>query len=121
VLTAPADTTGPSVGGLARGTGIINESGGEFCEAPFTSAVSASISDPSGVTTAVITWSGNGDSGTAAMTQSGSTWSGTVGPVDDNVELIYPQTDTITWTVTALDGPGNATSVTGASITVQAC
>jgi hypothetical protein len=119
--TAPADTAGPSVGGLARSPGVINENGLEFCGAPFTSVVSASISDPSGITSAVVTWSGNGDSGTAPMTLSGSIWSATVGPVADNTDLDHPQTDTITWTVTALDGAGNATSVTGASITVQGC
>lgn len=119
--TTPADTSGPSVTALARSVGIITEDGEEFCEGPFTSVVSASISDASGVTSAMATWTGNGDTGTAAMTQSGPTWSATIGPVADNHNLDYLQTDTITWTVTAVDGAGNATSTPGPSITVRGC
>lgn len=121
VPTVPPDTTGPSVTGLGLSTGVVNENGFEFCEAPFTSTVTATITDPSGVASAAITWSGNGDSGAAAMSGSGSTWSGTLGPVKDNAGLAYGQFATITWTVTALDAAGNATSANGPSLTVQGC
>ena len=107
--------------GLSLSTGIINESGFEFCEAPFTSTASATITDPSGVASAAVTWNGNGDSGAVAMSASGSTWSASIGPVADNSGLAYGQFAAITWTVTALDGAGNATSVSGPSLTVQGC
>ena len=119
--TAPPDTTGPSVSALGLTTGVINETGFEFCVAPFTSTATATITDPSGVASVAITWSGNGDNGAASMAASGSTWSGTLGPVSDNPGLAYGQSATITWTVTALDAVGNATSVSGPSLTVQGC
>ena len=121
VPTVPPDTTGPSVTGLSLSTEVVNEHGFEFCETPFTSTVTATITDPSGVASAAITWSGNGDSGAAALSGSGSTWSGTLGPVNDNPGLAYGEFATVTWTVTALDAAGNSTSANGPSLTVQGC
>ena len=119
--TTPPDTTGPSVSDLSRSPGSLYEQGAGLCEAPFTSALSATITDPSGVTSAAVTWVGNGTSGAVAMTASGTTWHATLGPVDQSEALGYGQTADLTWTVTALDAAGNATSVPGPTITVQGC
>lgn len=117
--TEAPDTTGPSISNLGRSPTSIYEKydPAEPCASQHTTTVSASISDPSGVSSATLSWSvadANGKS-SKAMPGSGGSYSGTVGHFAQNTAPTNG-TLTISITVTATDGEGNSsqasTSVT---------
>jgi hypothetical protein len=119
--TQPADTTPPSVSGLARTDADIDEDGPGSCTLPMTTQLSAIVSDPSGVQGVTASWTGNGIDGSVAMTSAGGAWQATIGPIGDSA-LTEGESATITWSVQAVDNAGNIrTSGAGPSITLHGC
>jgi hypothetical protein len=119
--TQPADTTPPSVSGLARTDADIDEDGPGSCTLPMTTQLSAIVSDPSGVQGVTASWTGNGIDGSVAMTSAGGAWQATIGPIGDSA-LTEGESATISWSVQAVDNAGNIrTSGAGPSITLHGC
>ncbi len=75
--------------------------------------VSVSVSDESKVASVVLTWSGPGGSGSAAMTRSGSTWTATAGP--------FPTAGSVTFKATATDARGNKATSRPLTTSVGPC
>ncbi|MBN2622686.1 MAG: hypothetical protein JXA83_04930, partial [Acidimicrobiales bacterium] len=119
--TTARDATGPSITELSVTPGMIDEDGFEFCERPKTAQVSATVSDPSGVTGVIVSWSGNGMSGSTEMAAMGSTWQGTLGPVPDSQLTVGDGPVPITWSVTAVDGAGNSATKGGPTLSMYGC
>ncbi|HSL58447.1 MAG TPA: hypothetical protein VK866_11445 [Acidimicrobiales bacterium] len=112
--TAPPDTSGPTVS-LTRSAATIDEvADGLNCPNPSTSTVTVSASDPSGVTSVVMGWSGAA-SGSATFATSGSR---TFGPFAYTAGAPQGGSATINVSVTATDQAGNQT-IRGTSITVR--
>jgi hypothetical protein len=118
---AAPDTTPPDVSGLARSDADISvASGSELCAYVTTSLASAAVSDPSGIQSVTLSWSGAGPSGSAPMLLSGGTWRAEIGPVAPGE--LGGATDTLDWSVEAVDTAGNvATSGGGPAVTVHDC
>lgn len=114
----PADTTPPSVSEVSAGVAEIDESCPAFYTRPQTVAVSARVTDPSGLQSVTVTWSGHGE-GALPMTPAGDVWQATIGPLPDLLD--HPAVSTLSWAVTAVDGAGNQTAVAGPAITVHGC
>jgi RNA polymerase sigma factor (sigma-70 family) len=92
----------PSVGRPIIGESTCGPSGREV-------TVRASVTDDTELDEVVLRWSGPAGSGSTEMSESGSTWSGTMGP--------FPQGGTVTLRVTATDEQDSTT--TGPSSTTQ--
>jgi hypothetical protein len=119
--TAPRDTTPPAINGLARSPlQLTVDNGSEFCEFPKTAQGSAAVSDASGIRSVTLSFSGNGHSGGGAMSLSGGTWTGTIGPFPQN-QLGVGATATVAWSVTAVDNAGNKDTVSGPTLTLYGC
>lgn len=118
--TAP-DTTGPTIGTISAGPGLIRENDGEGC-VPTTSTVSVSVSDPSGVTSVTLSWSVGASSGSKAMSGTG-TYSASVGPFTGSTIGPSPGTAAVALTVTAKDGAGNTSPPKSSSgvLTLENC
>jgi RNA polymerase sigma factor (sigma-70 family) len=78
-----------------------------------TSRVSATITDNVGVTSATLSWSGDGGSGSTEMGHDGDTWFASMGP--------FTSTGSEAWTITATDAAGNTASGGGGKISVDSC
>ncbi len=116
--TVPADHAGPlieKVGGNPPDIWERYPAAGGRCVSQTSSIVSASVTDPSGVTTVQVDWivaGPGGAHGTAGTSRSGSTWSATVGPVEWSAGAIPATGVDVTVTVHAGDGAGNTSTAT---------
>jgi len=81
---------------------------------PSAAGVTAIITDNVGVTSATLSWSGDGGSGSVAMSGNGDTWTATMGPFDT-------PGGGVDWTITATDAAGNASSGKGGRISIVDC
>jgi RNA polymerase sigma factor (sigma-70 family) len=77
------------------------------------SRVSATITDNVGVTSATLSWTGDGGSGSAGMGHDGDSWFASMGP--------FSSTGSVSWTITATDAAGNTASGGGGKISVEPC
>ena len=75
--------------------------------------VTATASDPSGLDTVTLRWTGRSGSGQAAMSRSGSRWSAQMGP--------FRSRATVTMTVVAKDTRGNTATGPPATVSVNPC
>ncbi|HET7009146.1 MAG TPA: hypothetical protein VFI11_00090, partial [Anaerolineales bacterium] len=112
--TPAPDTTGPSIKSVSDSPDPIKVTQPKGCT-PTTSTVSASISDPSGVTSAVVLFF-HTTIGQVAMTHgSGNTWSATLGPYSATGD------GTVDYQIRATDGQGNVSESGFGQVTVLAC
>ena len=96
----------PSVGRPSLGASTCG-SGGRSVK------VSATATDDSGLKSVVLKWIGPSDSGSATMSASGSSWSGTMGP--------FPVGGQVSVSVTATDERGNSTTGPTTTTSVDPC
>lgn len=116
------DVTGPSIAGLTTQPGDIWEqwSDGYSCEQADTSAVSAQITDPSGVQSVEVSWSVKGAGGSRPMQPAGDRWSALVGPFSEDTVTDNEQAVPVSVTVIARDEAGNSSSST-TTLTLHNC
>lgn len=123
--TAP-DTMAPAIGTPTAVTTNISAtwSGGAICNAypATTTSFSLTVSDPSGIASVKYTWSAGTATGGAGMSASGSTWTGTLGPVDSS--MVTPATPSqesqtpMSVTITAKDNAGNTSVLTRSGVVI---
>ncbi|HET7009179.1 MAG TPA: putative metal-binding motif-containing protein [Anaerolineales bacterium] len=112
--SAAPDTTGPSIKSVSDSPDSIKVTQPKGCT-PTTSTVSASITDPSGVKSAVVLFF-HTTIGQVAMTHgSGNTWSATLGPYSATGD------GTVDYQIRATDGQGNVSESGFGQVTVLAC
>jgi hypothetical protein len=103
---APRDSSAPVI------TGSGSDVDGGICSTGTGAAtVFATVTDNVGVTGVSISWSG-GDSGSGAMTQSGSSWTFAYDPPDSSVNT------TVTFSIVARDAAGNGSPPATVTIAV---
>jgi len=114
--TQPATTTttqsteGPVISGVSASPTSIDAAPCPSDE----SVVLATVSDPGGVTSVLVDFRlPTGASGSAPMTQSGTTWSASIG--------LSPSAGTITYEVRATGADGRVATSPASTITVRAC
>lgn len=85
----------------------------EGCE-PSTAAVTAVVSDETALAAVTLEWTGSDDArGSAPMTDSGDSWSGSLGP--------FTEPGTVTWWIIATDTRDNVIRTGESMLPVQAC
>ena len=118
VPVIPGDHDGPLLQNLAGSPNDIWQhyvAAGGRCVTQTSSLIAAQIADPSGVTGAQLTWTlagTPGQQGPISMSQSGSTWSATVGPIEWAANAIPASGADIGIRITAVDGAGNTSVAT---------
>jgi hypothetical protein len=105
-----ADTTAPTLGSPSVTPSTIGCAPGIVNPDVSTTTISVSASDDRGVASVRISWSG-AESGSAQMSQSGSTWSYTYNPSDSTSGVV-------TFSIQATDTSSNLSAPRGASVTV---
>jgi len=115
----PPDTTGPALE-LTTNRSTIQEYIWEFCEVDTTAILSVRATDPSGVASVTGSWSGGGTSDALTFQPvGGGTWQATLQV--EGAPITSGQQAALTWSATATDGVGNASSATGPPITLLGC
>jgi hypothetical protein len=107
----PQDAAGPGIKNVSDAPDPIYAGAPKGCS-PTTAAVSAVISDPSGVQSAVVLYIG-ASAGSAPMGLSGGTWQAVLGP--------FPAAGTVSYQVRAYDSLGNRSDTAFYPLTVLAC
>lgn len=116
----PPDTAGPVLSELVANPSTIQEHVWEFCEVDTTAILSVRATDPSGVASVTGSWSGGGTSGALTFQPvGGGTWQATLQV--EGAPITSGQQAALTWSATATDGVGNASSATGPPITLLGC